>query len=186
MAARSKISGPVGDEVTSLTCLRDFESPVRRSKRAQLGLTFLMTVAAAMLTACSGPRLAPVDLSAPGWRMQEVAAVWRPRREAPELAGELLLATHPSGERLVQFSKQALPLVTAQVATNGWAISSSLRAGRFGGRTRPTERVPWFQLTNLPPAAPRPASRWRLDTTAEGHWRLNDARTGETLEGMVP
>ncbi len=141
---------------------------------------------AALLAGCSGPRLAPVDLSAPGWRVQEVAAVWRPRREAPELAGELLLAAHPSGERLVQFSKQALPLVTAQVATNGWGLSSSLRAGRFGGRARPTERVPWFQLTNLPPAVPPATSWWRLDTTAEGHWRLTHERTGETLEGMVP
>jgi hypothetical protein len=141
---------------------------------------------AALLTGCSGPRLAPVDLSAPGWRLQEVAAVWRPRREAPELAGELMLATHPSGERLVQFSKQALPLVTAQVGTNGWGLTSSLRPGRFGGRNQPTERVPWFQLTNLPPVEPPATSRWRLDFTAEGLWRLTDARTGETLEGMVP
>jgi hypothetical protein len=186
MAACSKSSGGVGNEVTSLTPLQFPGVLSRRIPRKENWRAFFVVLGAALLTGCSGPRLAPVDLSAPGWRVQEVAAVWRPRREAPELSGELLLATHPSGERLVQFSKQALPLVTAQVATNGWTLSSSLRAGRFGGRARPTERVPWFQFSQLPPAAPRPASRWRLDTTAEGHWRLTEARTGETLEGIVP
>lgn len=186
MPARSRDCGVVGDEVTSLTLRPPPEVSSLRSQRKRNSRPFVVLLGAAFLTGCSGPRLAPVDLSAPGWRVQEVAAVWRARRAAPELAGELLLATHPNGERLVQFSKQALPLVTAQVGTNGWGLTSSLRAGRFGGRNQPTERVPWFQLTNLPPAELPATSRWRLDFTAEGLWRLTDSRTGETLEGMVP
>ena len=150
--------------------------------RMRAGLGLLLAVLA---TGCIVPRLAPVDLAAPGWRVQETQAVWCPRAGAPELLGELLVATHPDGRRLVQFSKQNLPLVTAQANSGGWALSSSLRKGRFGGKGRPTTRVPWYQLTELPPAAPEEKSGWRLTESAIG-WRLAHSGTGEYLEGARP
>ncbi len=146
----------------------------------------LPLVVGALLSGCAAPRLAPADLSAPGWRVQEVPAVWRPRRDAPELIGELLVATHPGGDRLVQFSKQALPVVTAQVAEGGWVLSSPLRRGRFGGRRNPTDRVPWFRLSGLPPGAEAGSGRWRLTPLPDGAWRLSNDRTGESLEGVAP
>lgn len=146
------------------------------------GLGLLLALLA---TGCVAPRLAPVDLAAPGWRVQETQAVWCPRAGAPELLGELLVATHPDGRRLVQFSKQNLPLVTAQMDPGGWALSSSLRKGRFGGKGRPTTRVPWFQLAELPPAAPHEHSGWRRTESAVG-WRLAHPGTGEYLEGAGP
>jgi len=138
-----------------------------------------------LLSGCVTPRLAPVDFAAPGWRVQEAQAVWCPRSEAPELIGELLLATHPDGRRLVQFSKQNLPLVTAQEDSEGWVLSSSLRKGRFGGKGRPTQRVPWFQIATLPPGAPGADSDWRLTKSATG-WRLAHPSTGEYVEGARP
>ena len=139
----------------------------------------------ALLVGCAGPALPPVNFAEPGWQVHEAAAVWRPRRAAPELAGELLVATHPDGRQLVQFSKQALPLVTAQAATNGWNLTSPLRAGRFGGRPPATDRVPWFQLTTLPPSQPF-SPRWTLGIETNGAWRLSNPRTGESVEGAAP
>ena len=146
----------------------------------------LLLVLTGGLAGCAGPELPPINLAAPGWTVRETQAVWRPKREAPELIGELLVATHPDGSRLVQFSKQSLPLVTAQIATNGWNLSSPLRSGRFGGTHTPTDRVPWFQLTELPPKKAPGSARWQLQTEASGTWRLANARTGESVEGVAP
>lgn len=139
-----------------------------------------------LLAGCAGPELPPVNLAAPGWRVQETQAVWRPKRAAPELIGELLVATNPDGSRLVQFSKQSLPLVTAQVATNGWSISSPLRKGRFGGTHTPTYRVPWFQIAELPPTVGPRERHWTLSVSTDGTWRLANESTGESLEGVAP
>ena len=158
--------------------------PVDQERRRILNAVLL--VLAGGMSGCAGPELPPVNLAAPGWTVHEAQAVWRPKREAPELIGELLVATHPDGSRLVQFSKQSLPLVTAQVATNGWNLSSPLRAGRFGGTHTPTDRVPWFLLTELPPINGPRARPWALDRSTGGTWRLFNARTGEFLEGVTP
>lgn len=148
-------------------------------------LRLLIALIAAAAAGCVAPRLQPVDLSVPGWRVQEAQAVWCPGGNAPELVGELLVATHADGRRLVQFSKQNLPLVTAQVGPGGWALTSSLRQGRFGGKGQPTARVPWFQISGLPPASPATGSGWQL-TKSDSGWRLANARSGEYVEGALP
>ena len=134
---------------------------------------------------CAGPRLAPVDLQEPGWVVRESQVVWRPRRDAPELVGELMVATHPDGRRFVQHSKQALPLITAQESSRGWNLSSTLRRGRFGGGPPATDRVPWFQFSSIPPSLPV-SSRWQLETGTNGMWRLSQPATGEVVEGGIP
>src|SRR2546422_5254946 len=55
------------------------------------------------------PPLAPANLSEPGWTMREGQAVWRPKTEGPEIAGELLVAIHRTGETYLQFTKTPLP-----------------------------------------------------------------------------
>jgi hypothetical protein len=134
---------------------------------------------------CAAPRLAPVDVSEPGWSLSETPAVWRPRRDAPELVGELIVAVHRDGRRLVQFHKQTVPVVTAQTAPEGWRLSSPLRPGAHGGTGRPTTRVPWFQIHRLPPD-PQVKNPWRLSAESHGAWRLSNPRTGEFVEGLAP
>ena len=144
-----------------------------------------MTLTAALLGGCAGPALAPINLAEPGWNVRESQVVWRPRESSPELVGELLVATHPDGRLFVQFSKQTLPIIIAQAATNGWSLESPLRRGRFGGSGEPTDRVPWFLLGNLPPQ-PNRGSRWRVDQPSDGAWRLRNPKTGEFVEGSTP
>lgn len=143
----------------------------------------LLSFLALLLTGCASVQFPPADLSAPGWRTQESSAIWQPKRDAPELVGELLVAHHPDGSQLVQFSKQGLPLVTARSATNGWWIGSSLRKSSYSGRGTATDRVPWFLVDRLPPTAPA-STRWQLTTNHDGSWRLANPRSGEMLEGI--
>ena len=144
-----------------------------------------LILAATWSGGCASRPIPPVNLAEDGWQVRESTIVWRPRRKAPELLGELLIAHHPDGRRLVQLSKQSLPLVTAQSDTNGWMITSTLRSGRFGGTLPATDRVPWFLLESLPPHPPQ-SSRWQVETLTNGFWHLGNSRTGEYVEGPTP
>ena len=54
-------------------------------------------------------------VSGAGWTVQQGQALWTPRHGAPQLGGDIVLATDANGRALVQFEKMPLPLVTAQV-----------------------------------------------------------------------
>ena len=148
-------------------------------------LGFWVSMVGLLLSGCmTAPALPPVDLSQPGWDVRESPALWRPRRDAPELAGELLVAVHGK-DRLVQFSKQGLPVVTAVVTSNRWQVTSALRAGTHGGRLPAPAGVLWFAVDASPPTT-RLERPWRLDEEGpEDRWRLTNTRTGEFLE-VVP
>lgn len=161
--------------------------PSRRRPRGSAWLLILLLLLLAAGCASSRP-LPPVDFQAPGWTVQESAAVWKPRREAPDLLGELMVAHHPDGSRFVQFSKQGLPIVTAQLTPDAWQITSSLRKGRYGGRRPAPSQVLWFRLESLPPT-PTSTSNWRapweLIPDPSGSWTITQTRTGERLEGAA-
>ncbi len=127
----------------------------------------------------------PVDLLQPGWQVTERPAVWRPSRSAPELVGELLIATHLDGRRFVQFSKQSLPLVIARTEGSLWRISSPMKGRGSAGRLPVPEHVLWLQIDGLPPKVSA-KSRWEVVFDANDRWLLNDRRTGESLEVAAP
>src|SRR5262245_41804452 len=83
---------------------------------------FRLAVPAALLICLTACRtigvLPPVDLSEAGWTVRQGQALWQPRTGAPEIAGEILLATHPDGRQFVQFTKNPFPLVSVQTSTN--------------------------------------------------------------------
>lgn len=162
-----------------------FHSRMKQHKR-NAGLrpgTLLLFGLALLLSGCrTPPRLPPADLAAPGWRVQQGQAVWRPTRSRPELAGELILATQANGDLFVQFAKTPFSLATAQVLDGQWQIEFGDGNRRWGGSGEPPARFAWFQL---PRALDNESldKHWRFTQPATDSWRLENSRTGETLEG---
>ncbi len=138
------------------------------------------------LILCAGCRTAnplpPADFSAPGWRVQQGQAVWKPSAGRPELAGDLLLATNVNGDFFIQFTKIPFPLATAAVSGRQWQIEFGADAYSWHGRGAPPGRFGWFQLQ----AALRDANLaggWKFSRVETDSWRLKNSHTGETLEG---
>lgn len=156
----------------------------RRKRNAALRPGALLLFALALL--CCGCRtplpLPPADLAAPGWRVQQGQAVWKPTRSRPDLAGELLLATRANGDFFVQFAKTPFSLATAQVLDGQWQIEFGNGERRWGGRGEPPARFVWFQLPRAL-ASESLDQHWRFTQSAPDSWRLENPRTGESLEG---
>src|SRR2546421_166697 len=51
------------------------------------------------------PPLPQANLRDPGWTVREGQAVWKSKRGASDIAGEILVATQPDGRAFVQFTK---------------------------------------------------------------------------------
>jgi len=81
------------------------------------------------------PALPPVNLSEPGWTIHEGQAVWRSKKDAPEIAGELLVAVNPDGRSFVQFTKTPLPFIVAQTTINSWQIHFVPNNRTYSART---------------------------------------------------
>src|SRR5258708_4082996 len=67
-------------------------------------------------------RLPAVDFRESGWTVREGQGLWRVKAGAPEIAGEVLLATNKTGRAFVQFTKNPFPVVVAQTTSNSWQI----------------------------------------------------------------
>jgi hypothetical protein len=125
--------------------------------------------------------LAPADLSAPGWQLRQGQALWRPSRNRPELAGDLLLAVNTNGDYLVQFSKTPFPLAAAEARGGRWQIAFGPRA--WSGRGPPPARFVWFQLPPMMEGK-RVADPWQVTRRPDHSWRLENSGAGESLEGQ--
>jgi len=128
------------------------------------------------------PRLPAVNLSEPGWQVREGQAVWRAKRDAPEIAGEILLATRPDGRAFVQFTKTPFPFLIAQSRTNTWQAELPTQNRRYSGRGKPPKRLIWLYLPLILTGA-APPKGWEWQELEGGRWRLENRRTGEALEG---
>jgi hypothetical protein len=132
----------------------------------------------------TGPETTLFTVSGPGWRVQQGQALWRPRQKSPELGGDLVVASHADGRCVVQFSKTPLPLVLAQTTGTNWLIQfPPQQMGFIGGGSGPT-RFPWLYLRPALAGEPLP-SPLRFERRPDGNWRLENTRTGETLEGFL-
>jgi hypothetical protein len=155
-------------------------------RRKSAGLrpgTLLLFAVALLLSGChTPPLLPPADLAAPGWRVQQGQAVWKPMRSRPELAGELILATQTNGNFFVQLAKTPFSLATGQVLNDQWQIEFGNGNRRWGGRGNPPSRFVWFQLPRAL-ASESLNPHWHFTRPAPDSWRLENSRTGESLEG---
>jgi hypothetical protein len=141
----------------------------------------------AILLLAAGCRTALPSLftaSGPGWRVEQGQALWRPRHGMPELAGELVIATHPDGRCLIQFSKDPLTLMSAQTTATRWLIQFPPRRMSFSGHHDPPSRFAWLFVHAALSGEPLPA-RFRFERKPDGGWRLENSGSGETIEGFL-
>lgn len=113
--------------------------------------------------------------------MQQGQAVWKPEKNKPELAGEILLATNRSGNVFIQFSKTPFTLVTAQIVEDRWQIEFGSGVYRRAGHGQPPKRFVWFQLPRGL-AGGQNNREWQFNRLATNSWRVINPQTGELLE----
>lgn len=158
-----------------------------RWKRTR-ALVPLLGLAVPTLLACGGCHTAPktplFNVSGSGWRVEEGQALWRPGRQSPELGGELVVAKDNDGRCMVQFAKTPLPLVLAQTTRTHWRIEFPQRRMEFGGPRPPPTRFAWLYLPAGLAGESLPA-RYHFERKADGGWRLENTRTGESVEGFL-
>ena len=144
-----------------------------------------MLVLALLGSGCrTSPASALFSASGPGWRVQEGQVLWRPAANMTELGGELVVATHEDGRCSVQFSKTPLPLVLAQVTRTNWLIRFPPRRLAFSGPKPAPGRFTWLYVSDALSGAPLPAGYTFL-RQPDGGWRLENHRTGETIQGYL-
>ncbi len=114
--------------------------------------------------------------------MQQGQAVWKPSAGRPEVTGDLLLATNVNGNFYIQYSKIPFPLAMAQVSSEQWQIQFGADRYSWHGRGTPPDRFGWFQLPGALRSA-KTGGNWRFTRVETNSWRLENSRTGETLEG---
>ena len=128
------------------------------------------------------PDLGPANLEAPGWTVRQGQAVWQRPRGAPEIAGEILMATREDGRSFVQFSKNGFPLIIAQSDDNYWEVELPTQDQRHSGRGAPPSRLLILYLPRAMAGQPLPRG-WSWTETDDEGWKLNNQRTGESLHG---
>lgn len=140
---------------------------------------------AVMATSCRTiPPLRPADTAKPGWTVRQGQGVWRARADAPEIAGEVLFASHPSGEAVLQFTKNPIPFVTVQTSNALWQIEFVPQKRTFSGRGTPTPRLLWVHLARgLQGGAMRDSLRFTNDSS--GGWQISNPSSGETISGFL-
>jgi hypothetical protein len=138
-----------------------------------------------LCAACRTARpLPPADFSSPGWGVHQGQAVWKPSKKRPELAGDLLFATNANGNFVIQFTKTPFNMVAAEVENGEWQINFGGGKYSWGGHGRPPKRFSWFQLPRALAGAD-PAPSWTFTKKPDDSWRLENKRTGESLEGVI-
>src|SRR6185369_7443322 len=152
--------------------------------RPVLGQLHLLAAFLISLTALTGcrtvPNAKPIDISEPGWRVRQGQALWRNKADAPEIAGEVIVASNASERAFVQFVKNPLPLLTGEVAPGRWQIEFIPEKRSFEGRGKPPRRLLWLQLlANLQqPQAKPPLAFTKMP---DNSYQIEDHSTGERV-----
>ena len=143
-------------------------------------------ISAALLVLEAGcqtvPPLPPANLRDPGWIVREGQAVWRQNRGAPEIAGEILVATRLDSQALVQFTKTPFPLIIAQRTTHAWQIEIPTQNQRHAGHGQPPAHLLWFSLARIL-SGTGPPEGWSWQASKDNQWSLTNPSTGESLKG---
>jgi hypothetical protein len=144
---------------------------------------FLVLAIIAWVAACKTTPNA-VNLDETGWKILQGQAVWRAKEDAPELAGDLVLATNADGRTFVEFTKDPLPLVVAQTSATSWQIEFVPQNRSLSGRGKPPARLGWLYLPACMEGRP-PPKHWHFQQTNYNRWRMEDADRGEFLDWLL-
>ena len=126
--------------------------------------------------------MAPINLSEAGWKVRQGQAVWRPDGRSEEVAGELMVATHPDGRSLVQFTKVPIQMVLARRWSTRWEVHFPPNTV-LEGQGSPPARVIWLHLAHFLNGG-EPPELWKAGRE-EQSWKLENSTTGERLEGYL-
>jgi hypothetical protein len=162
-----------------------FCSPARRQIHDGRALAGVFLFVAICLAGCHTVQtLTPVDLFDGSWNLHQGQAVWSARRGAPEIAGDLIVATNAEARAFVQFTKTPLPFLVAQSTTNSWQLHSVPDNRTYSGHGKPPVRAIWLWLPRCLAGAtpPKPLVWERRDND---NWRLQNKATSEFLEGYL-
>jgi hypothetical protein len=77
-----------------------------------------------------------------------------------------------------------MAILNAQVTTNEWLISFPQRQMSFGGHGRGWTRFAWLYLPAALDGRQLPKD-FRFERRTDDGWRLENSRTGETVEGFL-
>lgn len=123
------------------------------------------------------------NLQEAGWSVRQGQAIWQPEEKAPELVGDILLATHPNGRAFVQFSK-GLPIVNAQLEGGKWQVSFPPENREYRGAGKPPKRIVWLHLPDLFQGG-NPPGGWSLVTQREKELEVAQEQRGERLRVVL-
>ena len=161
-----------------MICKMRCDQPFHRIMPALSTFALLLIFA----TGCNTVRpLPPADFQEPGWTVRQGQAVWKRSRHAPEVAGEILIATKSGGRAFVQFSKNPFPLVIAQSTAETWQVEIPAQNKRYSGRGRPPARLIFLYLPRMIAGEPPPRG-WSWKKLSDEGWRLDNQSAGESLE----
>jgi hypothetical protein len=148
------------------------------------GFNLILAASLLFLCGCQSPVQNLFEATGPAWRVQQGQALWRPKTGLPEFGGDLVLASDDSGRRLIQFDKTPMAILSAQVTSNRWLIKFPAKKMSFSGFGSGSTRFSWLYLPAALDGRPLPKI-FKFERKPDGGWRLENSRTGETVEGYL-
>ena len=94
------------------------------------------------------------------------------------------MARHDDGRCFVQFAKTPMTMVNAQTTSREWLIQFPVGNMGFYGHGKPPTRFLWLHLRAALAGEP-PPKPLKFELKPDGGWRLENPKTGETLEGFL-
>ncbi len=89
----------------------------------------------------------------------------------------------------MQFIKSPFPICVAQTTSNAWQIEFPPQNKIFSGRGNPPAKfgplpTGWLQLASCLKGNSPPAN-WSFQKLDDASWRLENKKTGESIEGFL-
>jgi hypothetical protein len=168
---KSQIAGRLTDELAATAMLKTAR-------------TSLLLAGLVLLCGCKTSTQSLFNATDSGWHVQQGQALWRPKSGLPEFGGDLVLARDDQGNCLIQFDKTPMAILSAQTTTNRWLIKFPQKNWSFSGHGSAPLRFSWLYLPAALAGQPLPKPL-HFENKPDGGWRLENSRTGETVEGFL-